>query len=129
MEKSKHRGFSDAERKRGRDIAIARKQENASARRAQVHVMLAKGTSKAEIARHFNVSWETINRDSKIIAEDAGTPAAVLSVVEGVLNVARRELRGEITSLEAKDMIEQIIANEADRRMKEENGESLSHHE
>ena len=62
-----YRGFNQQEREKGRAKAIENRNDKANARRAHVAMMCAEGKTKAGIARHFGVNWETINRDCKIL--------------------------------------------------------------
>lgn len=104
--------LTPTERTQGREQGTRTRRERATARQAQVKIMLEQGKTKAEIARHFKVAWETIARDCKAIAKQ--TPrATVSSIVDGVLAITRKEVTGEISTLEAREQIETLIRDAA----------------
>lgn len=82
-----NQNLTDAHREKGRSAAIQRRRAAQDSRRRHVARMRAEGKSKAEIARHFNVNWETINRDCKAISQgssvDTVPPIEHIHVVWG----------------------------------------------
>ena len=120
--KKRARGFTADEQAKGRDIAINKRKATARERQAQVAIMLDAGKPKAEIARHFGVSWETVNRDSKAIATE--TPRGVVTgVIDSVLAITRQEVAGEMTTLEARAQIQRLIERAVDAE--KENADAL----
>lgn len=66
--------------------------------------------SKAAIARQLGVSYETILRDCKTFEDSEHSERRLwISVIDAVLEIARREVAGEITTLEARDEIGGLI--------------------
>lgn len=77
-------------------------------RRAFVAILRAEGKTKAEIARQFNVSWETINRDCKNI-ETQSQHTAIASAVDAILYIARKHFEDDLSTVEAHMEIEKLI--------------------
>lgn len=102
------KNLTDEGRKKGREKAIRRRVEARNGRRAQVKIMRQQGKSKAEISRFFGVSWETINRDCKEL-ESQSKRAFGVSIVDAIFAVIRREIAGKISTLEAREEVEQLI--------------------
>ena len=66
--------------------------------------------SKADIARTLGVAYETILRDCKTFEDSENSERRLwISVIDAVLEIARREVAGEITTLEARDEIGGLI--------------------
>lgn len=65
---------------------------------------------KADIARALGVAYETILRDCKTFEDNENSERRLwISVIDAVLEIARREVAGEITTLEARDEIGGLI--------------------
>ena len=80
-----------------------------NARILKVKQMRDQDMSKAEIARILGVHYETILRDCKTF-EDSTSIQIEVEVIDAVLEIARREVRGEITTLEARQEIQDFLA-------------------
>ncbi|MDE0400312.1 MAG: hypothetical protein OXL96_21160 [Candidatus Poribacteria bacterium] len=99
--------ISPAARMKGVNNSLKARVEKRNARLAQVKIMLDAGLSKAEIARRCGVHYETIRRD---IAEIQHKPRRLnASITDAILQAARREIDGEITTLEAREAIDELI--------------------
>ena len=74
------------------------------------HLRQVEKMSKADIARQLGVSYETILRDCKIFEDKQHSQDSFqMEIIKSILQVARREVYGEITSAEAKAEIGGII--------------------
>ena len=111
--KHNYRNLTDELREKGRAKAIANRNRKASLRRRGVKRMRDEGKTKAEIARHYGVNWETINRDCQIL--DIQTPRAErYEIVDAILLIAHKEVAGEISTGTARREIEKLIAAAAE---------------
>lgn len=107
--KNVHKNLTPAARKRGREVAHRIRQERRNARLVQVKIMRNDGMTKADIARHFKISWETVNRDCKAI-ENADKRVINVSIIDAIFTVVRDEIAGKIHTLEARQQVQELIA-------------------
>ena len=102
-----HENLTPEARKRGREAGLRRRNEKRHARIAQVQLMITQGLSKAEIARRLGVSNETIRRDCKTFEENPVSVAT--SIIDAVFVVVRDESAGEISTIDARQQVQDLI--------------------
>ena len=109
MSKNYANNISDEARKRGAVNSVQRRAEKRNARRAQVKIMLDAGLSKSEIARRCGVHYETIRSDIAAIQHQHQRQSFSVSIVDAIFQAVRKEIAGEITTLEAREEVEKLI--------------------
>ena len=103
------KNLTAADRKKGRDTGIRKKQERRDARIEQVKLLRIQRMSKSEIARRLGVSDETVRRDCKTFEEEP-TPPVAASIIDAIFTIVHNEIAGNITSGEARQQVKELIA-------------------